>query len=100
MKCKNCSEDISDDFARNVSKHVIDAMPKPQEKQPTPADKKITQYPREFQYTDFCDDCDKPHKNPSYREPTLECRNCEVELDADRESCPHCGSQDLEELDD
>ena len=97
MKCKNCSEDISDDFARNVSKHVVSAMPT-QQQQVQERIKEVIKYPPEMQFG-YCKDCKKLEKNPDYREPTLECNNCDAKLDASRagQGCLFCGSDEIEE---
>ena len=98
MKCKNCSEDISDDFARNVSKHVVSAMPSQQQQQVQERIKEVIKYPPEMRYG-YCKDCKKLEKNPDYREPTLECNNCDAKLDASRagQGCLFCGSDEVEE---
>ena len=96
MKCKNCSEDISDDFARNVSKHVVSAMPS-QQQQVQERIKEITKHPPEMKFR-YCKDCDKMEANPDYRKPTLECNDCDAKLDASREGqgCIYCGSDDVD----
>jgi len=93
MKCENCNDDISD-YARNVSKHVLENIPNPQPKQRSLADETTLKYPPEMKYTNSCPDCHVPHKNLNYKEPTLECNDCESELDISRESCPYCGSEE------
>ena len=95
MKCKNCSEDISDDFARNVSKHVVSAMPNQQQQQVQERIKEVTKHPPEMKFR-YCKDCDKMEANPDYRKPAVEYNNCDAKLNASRKSCVFCGSDDID----
>ena len=60
--------------------------------------KEVIKYPPEMQFG-YCKDCKKLEKNPDYREPTLECNNCDAKLDASRagQGCLFCGSDEVEE---
>jgi hypothetical protein len=97
LKCKNCGADISDEISKQISDTVISNLPKQKEVQVQ--EKVVKESPPEVQFT-WCDSCHGYHKNPNFREPTKQCRDCDAMLDASRDKCVFCGSEDIKNEDD